>query len=147
MLDTLVPALDQVGDALLRLTAMQDVPAGKLRLNASKPAAQLVLAKVLAPFVAAYPRVSVELVSDDALADIVDGGLGAGVRFGESLAADMIAVAIGSPQAFVTVAAPDYLAARGVPQTPRDLLGHACRRHVPPALQALIEFVRSRRAC
>lgn len=126
LLATLAPTLQQVADALTQLTSLQDVPAGKLRLNVARPAARAVFAKVLGPFVARYPRIQLDLVTDDGLTDIVSGGFDVGVRFGESLAGDMIAVPVGPPQSFVTVAAPTYLAAKGIAQVPRDLLDHAC---------------------
>jgi DNA-binding transcriptional LysR family regulator len=115
-----------VADALLDLTSLQAVPAGTLRLNVPRPAARLVLAPMLAHFVAAHPRVHVEVVTNDGLADIVGDGFDAGIRFHESLDADMVAVPIGPPVRFVTVAAPAYLAARGMPRTPRALPDHAC---------------------
>ncbi|MDF9616404.1 LysR family transcriptional regulator [Pseudomonas entomophila] len=126
LLATLQPALADVVAALQKLTARQQVPTGNLRLNVSRAAARLVIGPLLAPFMAAYPRINVELVADDGLADIVAEGFDAGVRFGESLAGDMIAVPIGPPQVFVTVAAPGYLEAHGVPRSPRDLLEHRC---------------------
>jgi DNA-binding transcriptional LysR family regulator len=67
-----------------------------------------------------------DLITDDGLTDIVNDGFDAGVRFGESLAGDMIAVPIGTPQSFVTVASDTYLAAKGIAQAPRNLLEHAC---------------------
>jgi DNA-binding transcriptional LysR family regulator len=126
LLARLDPALRQVADALLDLTALQTVPAGTLRLNVPRPAARLVLAPMLAQFVAAHPRIQVEVVTNDGLADIVGDGFDAGIRFHESLDADMVAVPIGPPLRFVAVAAPAYVAARGVPHTPRDLPDHAC---------------------
>ncbi|EJM71561.1 transcriptional regulator [Pseudomonas sp. GM50] len=126
LLATLVPTLNQVNEALAQLTSMQEVPAGKLRLNVARPAARVVFAKVLAPFVARYPRIQLDLITDDGLTDIVSGGFDAGVRFGESLAGDMIAVPVGAPQSFVTVASDAYLAANGIAHAPRDLLEHAC---------------------
>ncbi|MBT2339937.1 MULTISPECIES: LysR family transcriptional regulator [Pseudomonas] len=126
LLATLTPTLHQVADALAQLTSMQPVPTGKLRLNVARPAARIVFAEVLAPFVARYPRIQLDLVTDDGLTDIVDGGFDAGVRFGESLAGDMIAVPVGAPQSFVTVAAQAYLADQGIPHAPRDLLDHRC---------------------
>lgn len=126
LLATLVPTLHQVADVLARLTSMQEVPAGKLRLNMARPAARIVFAQVLAPFVARYPRIQLDLITDDELTDIVNGGFDAGVRFGESLAGDMIAVPVGAPQSFVTVASDAYLTAKGIAHAPRDLLEHAC---------------------
>ena len=126
LLARLDPALRQVADALLDLTSLQAVPAGTLRLNVPRPAARLVLGPMLARFVAAHPRIQVEVVTNDGLADIVGDGFDAGIRFHESLDADMVAVPIGPPLRFVAVAAPAYLAERGVPRTPRDLPDHAC---------------------
>ncbi|PQP01610.1 MULTISPECIES: LysR family transcriptional regulator [Pseudomonas] len=126
LLATLVPSLHQVADALAQLTSMQEVPTGKLRLNVARPAARIVFAKMLAPFVARYPRIQLDLITDDGLTDIVNGGFDAGVRFGESLAGDMIAVPVGAPQSFVTVAADAYLDTNGIAQVPRDLLDHEC---------------------
>ncbi|MBB5390321.1 MULTISPECIES: LysR family transcriptional regulator [unclassified Herbaspirillum] len=126
LLARLDPALREVAEALADATALQAEPAGTVRLNVPRPAARLLLASALAGFAAAYPRVQLEIVTDDGLADIVGDGFDAGIRFGESLAGDMVAVPIGPPQRFVCVAAPDYLAARGVPQAPRELHGHAC---------------------
>ncbi|MFF7710281.1 LysR substrate-binding domain-containing protein [Pseudomonas sp. NPDC007930] len=126
LLSTLQPALAAVASALQALQCQQQVPTGTLRLNVSRPAARLVVGPMLGPFMAAYPRIKVELLTDDGLTDIVAKGFDAGVRFGESLASDMIALPIGAPQAFVCVAAPGYLRARGTPQAPRELLEHAC---------------------
>ena len=126
LLARLDPALRQVADALLDLTSLQAVPAGTLRLNVPRPAARLVLGPMLARFVAAHPRIQVEVVTNDGLADIVGDGFDAGIRFHESLDADMVAVPIGPSLRFVAVAAPSYLAQHGVPRTPRDLPDHAC---------------------
>ena len=141
LLERLTPAMREIDDALLDLSTLQDVPAGKLRLNVPRPAARLLLAPMLAGFVARYPRVQVELVTDDGMIDIVRDGFDAGIRFGEHVAADMIAVPVGAPQPFVVVASPAYLAAHGAPATPRDLLRHACIvRRFPSGRQYAWEF-------
>ena len=143
LLARLAPAMREIDDALLDLSTMQDVPAGKLRLNVPRPAARLLLAPMLASFVARYPRVQVEVVTDDGMIDIVRDGFDAGIRFGEQVAADMIAVPVGAPQPFVVVASPAYLAAHGAPATPRDLLAHACiGRRFPSGRQYAWEFGR-----
>ena len=135
------PALREIDDALLDLSALQNVPAGKLRLNVPRPAARLLLAPMLAGFVARYPRVQVDVVTDDGMIDIVRDGFDAGIRFGEQVAADMIAVPVGAPQPFVVVGSPAYLAAHGAPATPRDLLEHACMvRRFPSGCQYAWEF-------
>ncbi|MED5596325.1 LysR family transcriptional regulator [Janthinobacterium sp. P210006] len=141
LLARLAPAMREITDALLDLSTLQDVPAGKLRLNVPRPAARLLLAPMLAQFVARYPRVQVELVTDDGMIDIVRDGFDAGIRFGEHVAADMIAVPVGAPQPFVVVASPAYLATHGAPSTPRALLGHACiGRRFPSGRQYAWEF-------
>ncbi len=141
LLARLAPAMREIDDALLDLSALQDVPAGKLRLNVPRPAARLLLAPMLASFVTRYPRVQVEVVTDDGMIDIVRDGFDAGIRFGEQVAADMIAVPVGAPQPFVVVASPAYLQAHGAPGTPRDLLGHACiGRRFPSGRQYAWEF-------
>ena len=141
LLARLEPAMREITDALLDLSTLQQEPAGKLRLNVPRPAARLLLAPMLARFVARYPRVQVELVTDDGMIDIVRDGFDAGIRFGEHVAADMIAVPVGVPQPFVVVASPAYLAARGVPASPRALLEHACiGRRFPSGRQYAWEF-------
>ncbi len=141
LLARLAPALRDIDDALLELSSLQEVPTGKLRLNVPRPAARLLLGPMLARFAARYPRVQVELVTDDGLIDIVRDGFDAGIRFGETVAADMIAVPVGAPQPFVVVAAPAYLAAHGTPQAPRELLAHACiGRRFPSGRQYAWEF-------
>ncbi|SDO23706.1 DNA-binding transcriptional regulator, LysR family [Janthinobacterium sp. OK676] len=141
LLARLAPAMREIDDALLDLSALQDVPAGKLRLNVPRPAARLLLAPMLASFVARYPRVQVEVVTDDGMIDIVRDGFDAGIRFGEQVAADMIAVPVGLPQPFVVVGSPAYLAAHGAPSTPRALLNHACiGRRFPSGRQYAWEF-------
>jgi len=141
LLARLEPAMREITDALLDLSTLQQEPAGKLRLNVPRPAARLLLAPMLARFVARYPRVQVELVTDDGMIDIVRDGFDAGIRFGEHVAADMIAVPVGAPQPFVVVGSPAYLAARGVPATPRALLEHACiGRRFPSGRQYAWEF-------
>lgn len=135
------PAMREIDDALLDLSALQNVPAGKLRLNVPRPAARLLLAPMLAVFVARYPRVQVDVVTDDGMIDIVRDGFDAGIRFGEQVAADMIAVPVGAPLPFVVVASPAYLAAHGAPATPRELLAHACMgRRFPSGRQYAWEF-------
>lgn len=144
LLARLEPAMREITDALLDLSTLQQEPAGKLRLNVPRPAARLLLAPMLARFVARYPRVQVELVTDDGMIDIVRDGFDAGIRFGEHVAADMIAVPVGAPQPFVVVASPAYVAARGVPATPRALLEHACiGRRFPSGRQYAWEFGRA----
>ena len=128
LLDRLSPALDHIEQALDELNAFRDTPRGQLRLNVPRIAMPIVMMPLLPGFMARYPEVAVEVVADDALADIVADGFDAGLRFGEQLDADMVATPIGPSVGFVVAAAPGYLADRAWPQTPADLLNHRCVR-------------------
>lgn len=122
------PALVDVQDALDRVRGMSDVPSGRLRINAPPPAVDLVLAPMVAPFIAACPQVDLEIIGDSSFVDIVGQGFDAGVRYGEHLAQDMIAVSLGGPQRYAVVASPDYVVRHGKPKHPKDLLDHRCIR-------------------
>jgi DNA-binding transcriptional LysR family regulator len=86
------------------------------------------LAPMVAPFLKAYPQIDLEIVSDSGFVDIVAAGFDAGVRYGEHLAQDMIAVPLGLPQRYAVVASPQYIAQHGRPKHPKDLLDHAAIR-------------------
>lgn len=126
LLNRLAPALLDIQGALDEVNAFRDSPLGTLRINAPRAAAELVLAPLVMHFLATHPGMKVDLVTDDSLVDIVATGFDAGVRFGESLQQDMVAIALGGPQRFIVVASPEYVAAHGVPQGPRDLQQHRC---------------------
>jgi len=122
------PAISDVSDALDQVRGLRDVPSGRLRINAPPPAIDLVLAPMAAPFLRAYPQVDLEIVGESAFVDIVDAGYDAGVRYGEHLAQDMIAVSLGPPQRYAVVASREYVERHGRPKQPKDLLDHACIR-------------------
>src|SRR5882724_3383897 len=122
------PAISDVSDALDQVRGLRDVPSGRLRINAPPPAIDLVLAPMVAPFLRQYPKVDLEIVAESSLIDIVDAGFDAGVRYGEHLAQDMIAVSLGPAQRYAVVASPQYVAQHGRPKQPRDLLDYACIR-------------------
>lgn len=126
LLATLAPALAHVRDALAAVREQAATPAGTLRLTLPHMAARSALAPVLARLQAEHPRIAVELVCSDALVDIVQDGFDAGVRFGEQLQADMVALPVDAPLAFTVVGTPAYLAARGTPAVPADLAQHRC---------------------
>jgi DNA-binding transcriptional LysR family regulator len=129
LLARLGSALTEVEAALDAVNASPDRPAGTLRLNVPISAARLVLPHIVPPFLAAYPAVTLEVVADDSFVDVLAAGCDAGVRYGERLEQDMIAVPIGPRvQRFAAAAAPAYLDRRGRPTHPRELLGHACLR-------------------
>ena len=128
LLERLGPALRDIDDALDDVNTFRDTPIGTLRLNVPRSAAHLLLAPLMARYLAAHPQMRLEITTDDGLVDIVAGGYDAGVRFGESLQGDMVAVPLGPPQRLVVVAAPAYLTRHGAPATPRELRAHACIR-------------------
>ena len=129
LLQRLEPALREVDAALDVVNGFRDRPAGTLRLNVSVGAARLVLPAVVPRFLAAFPDIRLEVVTEDRFVDIVAEGCDAGIRYDERLEKDMIAVPIGPRhQRFATAASPAYLARCGRPGHPRDLLAHACLR-------------------
>lgn len=128
--DRIEPAFRDIEGALDALAEFRGAPMGSLRLNAADTAARLVLMPLVAGFLEAHRAVNLEIVAQGAMVDVVAEGFDAGVRFGETIAADMIAVPIGPRrQRYVAAAAPAYLKAHGRPRHPKDLLGHACIRH------------------
>ncbi|MBP1204218.1 DNA-binding transcriptional LysR family regulator [Duganella sp. 1411] len=129
LLARLQPALSQVAGALDVLNELRDSPRGTLRLNVPVSAARFFLQPLVDQFMAAYPDIVLDIVIDNNFVDVVASGCDAGIRYGERLEQDMIALPIGPrTQRFAVAAAPSYLARRGVPAHPRDLLQHACLR-------------------
>jgi DNA-binding transcriptional LysR family regulator len=129
LLTRLRPALDEVAGALDVLNDLRDSPRGTLRLNVPVSAARLFLPDMVNRFMAAYPDIVVELVVDNNYVDLAASGCDAGIRYGEKMEQDMIAVPIGPrTERFALAASPAYLARRGMPAHPRDLLQHACLR-------------------
>jgi DNA-binding transcriptional LysR family regulator len=122
------PAMSDVSSALDQVRGLRDVPSGRLRINAPPPAIDLVLAPMVAPFLQACPQIELEIVSESSFVDIVAAGFDAGVRYGEHLARDMIAVSLSPPQRYAIVASPHYIAQHGRPKHPKDLLHHVAIR-------------------
>lgn len=121
--------LDQIDAAFQDLDAVRDTPAGLLRITLPRLVAERLVMPRLPEFHARYPQVQVELFVDRYMVDLVAEGFDAGVRLGESLARDMVALPIGPMHRQVVVGTPDYFARHGVPQTPADLVHHACIVH------------------
>ncbi|WP_291782786.1 LysR family transcriptional regulator [Luteibacter sp.] len=127
--ERLAPALGEVEAALDIVNLYRDRPAGTLRLNVPANVSRTVFAPILVPFLTTYPDIRVEVVVEDGFVDLIAAGCDAGIRYDERLAQDMIALPIGPrTQRLLTAASPSYLAARGTPEHPRDLLAHACMR-------------------
>ncbi|MGK9165022.1 LysR family transcriptional regulator [Inquilinus limosus] len=126
LLAELLPALADLDTALANVRALRDTPAGLLRINASRIAAIHHLAPLIGPFHEAYPDIALDIVVDDRLVDIVAERFDAGLRLGEMVERDMVAVKLGGEIELMAVAAPSYLDRHGVPETPRDLRHHRC---------------------
>jgi len=126
LIQTLRPALEEIDAKLAALTELRERPAGTVRITTSVHAARTVLWPVIDQVVRDNPDVEIELNVDQAFVDIVAGRFDAGVRLGESLEKDMIAMRIGPPLRMAAVAAPSYLAERGIPRTPQELAQHSC---------------------
>ncbi|TJZ88965.1 LysR family transcriptional regulator [Paracoccus gahaiensis] len=117
-LTEILGALDSLG--------AEDCPRGLLRIAVTSIAEPFLSGPLIARFAEAHPRITLDIRVTDAEFDIVAAGFDAGVRLGEVIEQDMIAVPVGGPQREAVVASPSYLAARGVPAHPRDLVHHRC---------------------
>ncbi|TDR94731.1 LysR family transcriptional regulator [Enterovirga rhinocerotis] len=127
LIERLRPALAEVEAALEVVDTFRDRPAGTLRLNVPVVAARLILPAIVPDFLARYPDITLEVAAEDDFIDLVAAGFDAGIRYDERLERDMIAVPIGPRvQRSATAAAPAYLARKGRPEHPEDLLSHSC---------------------
>jgi DNA-binding transcriptional LysR family regulator len=120
------PAMEELSSAVQELGAQAGRPAGHVRISAPAEAAHRIILPMLPRFVEAYPDIVVEVLVEAAFTDIVARRLDAGVRLGESLAKDVVAVPISGPQRLVVIASPVYAKAHGTPKSPRDLRDHRC---------------------
>jgi DNA-binding transcriptional LysR family regulator len=137
----LVPAMADLQTAVEDVTSLRNTPAGTLRVCFTRLAATLFLEPILGDFHAAYPDIKLDIALDDSLADIVAGGFDLGVRMGERLEKDMVAVKLGNALTQLVVASPDYVKKHGAPATPADLHRHACINWRPPGSARLYEWV------
>lgn len=126
LLATIGPRLDEIEAELAALSELRDKPAGRIRLTATESAAIRLLTPALSRILPEYPDIQVEIVIGYGLTDIVAERFDAGVRIGEMVARDMIAVPIGPELTMVAVASPAYFARRPIPRTPQDLTEHNC---------------------
>lgn len=132
-LERIQPAMEQLAQAMDTVNDFRATPRGTLRINASATAMQRLMDPLVLPFLARYPDMRLEIVSDDRLVDIAAGGFDAGIRLAESVPDDMISVPCGPPMRFVVVASPAYLATHKRPRHPSDLLRHTCVRSRMPS--------------
>ncbi len=119
-------AVDQALESLKTVSARPGEITGRVRLTVPTVAVSLVLARLLPRFVERHPRVRVEVQSENRFVNIVADGYDAGIRLSEAIERDMVQVRLTEPGRFVVAAAPSYLARRGTPQVPQDLLQHDC---------------------
>ena len=130
LLDRLSPMLSDLAGMLDEVGSSDAAPAGRLRINAPTIVARLFMPEIVVPFLKAYPGVIMEISAHDTFIDVFAAGFDAGIRYDESLDLDMIAIPIGPRnQRFCAAASPDYLARRGVPHHPSELMAHDCIRH------------------
>jgi DNA-binding transcriptional LysR family regulator len=127
------PAFRDIDDAIEDLNAFRGAPSGTLRINAAPSSARVMLLPIVTRFLKAYPDIRVEITVDTALVDVVSAGFDAGIRFGEIIAGDMIAVPIGPRQRSAVIASPDYFSRYAIPREPRDLLHLPCIRYRFPS--------------
>jgi DNA-binding transcriptional LysR family regulator len=126
LIATVGPHLEEIETGLAALSELRDKPAGIIRITAVDHAAETILWPALANFLAEYPDVQVDLVVDNMLRDIVAERFDAGIRMGERVARDMIAVRIGPEIRMAAVATPAYFKKHGKPKVPQDLATHSC---------------------
>jgi DNA-binding transcriptional LysR family regulator len=126
LMETVGPKLEEVDAELAALTALRDKPAGVVRISTGEHAAEMVLWPAIEKLLPRYPDITVEIIIDNGLTDIVAERLDAGVRLGEQVAKDMIAVRVAPDMRMAVVGAPSYFKGRRKPRTPQDMTGHNC---------------------
>ncbi len=148
MMQRLAPALAGLQEAVIDAQTI-DNPAGRLRLNVSRVAAIYYLSPLLGGFIQRYPNIELDIVTDDCLIDIVSAGFDAGIRLGEKLHQDMIAVRLSGDLEMKVVASPHYLAQAPRPRKPQDLLQHPCLTYRRPSDGSVYrwEFQRDNESC
>jgi DNA-binding transcriptional LysR family regulator len=126
LLARLNPAIGEISSAVEQLGELSGRPSGHIRISAPGEAARRVIAPALPTFVEAYPDIVVEVLIEQAFTNIVERRLDAGIRLGESLEKDVVAVPVSGPLRMAAIASPAYLKRHGVPKTPHDLRSHRC---------------------
>ncbi|NPE57268.1 LysR family transcriptional regulator [Dickeya dadantii] len=144
LLGNISPSLNELEFALEDLGEMRDKPAGNIRLTAGEHAVNFVLWPVLKPFLSQHPDIHLEITVDNTLTDIVNERFDAGVRLGEQVAKDMIAVRIGPDMRMAVVGSPAYFANHTAPDTPQSLQQHRCINMRLPTLGGLFAWEFSR---
>ncbi|MDN2484168.1 LysR family transcriptional regulator [Kosakonia sacchari] len=137
LINSIGPRFKEIEEELIALTDMRDRVAGNIRITLGEHALHSTVWPAIKPFLDAYPDVKVELTIDNTLTDIVSERYDAGIRLGEQVARDMVAVRIGPDWRMVVVGAPGYFSRHGKPQTPHDLQQHNCINMRLPTLGGL----------
>ena len=122
------PALQDIRDAMNAVRSQQETPSGTLRINTFPTGAREILSSLILKYLRLYPHVHIDLVTEGRLVDVVAEGFDFGVRAGDLVPSDMIAVTLGPPRRNVVVSSPAYFRKHGRPLVPADLLRHACLR-------------------
>ncbi|MCL6746743.1 LysR family transcriptional regulator [Kosakonia sp. R1.Fl] len=137
LINSIGPRFKEIEEELIALTDMRDRVAGNIRITLGEHALHSTVWPAIKPFLDAYPDVKVELTIDNTLTDIVSERYDAGIRLGEQVARDMVAVRIGPDWRMVVVGSPGYFSRHGKPQTPHDLQQHNCINMRLPTLGGL----------
>ena len=128
LLGSLSPVLAGLDEALADVRMLNERPNGTVRINASARGNEILLRRIIPEFHALYPDVHLELVTDQRWVNVIAEGFDIGVRLGEAVPQDMIAVPFGGDERFIAIASPAYVAQHGAPRTPDDLARHRCIR-------------------
>jgi DNA-binding transcriptional LysR family regulator len=126
LLDEIAPSISTIDSALAAVGEAGRDLRGTLRINGPWPAIEFRLTPLVLKFLAEHPQMRIEVISDEAFSDVIGAGFDAGIRYGESLDQDMIAVSLGAPQRLLVVGSSDYFRRHGRPMTPDDLKDHSC---------------------
>lgn len=137
LLASVGPHFDEIEAGLAALSELRDKPAGTIRITTGDHAAETILWPALARFLPDYPEITVEVNVETRFTDIVEERFDAGVRLGEAIAKDMVAVRIGPPMRMAVVGAPNYFEGRKRPRAPQDLSEHRCINFRFPSLGGL----------
>lgn len=138
------PAMEEMQAAIEDTRSLQDKPAGTVRLHTPRQACTMFIEPMLGAFREAYPDIVLDLTVDDAVTNIVEAGFDVGIRLGELLEQDMVAIKLGGDIRQIAVASPAYIAAHGEPKTPADLLSHRCINWRQPGSKGLYNWEFSR---
>ncbi|MNV10917.1 HTH-type transcriptional regulator DmlR [compost metagenome] len=140
LLDAISPKVEDIQTELESLVELRKRPAGAVRISATDYTANQHLWPKLRPLVHTHPDIQIEIANDYGLTNIVERRFDIGVRLGEQIAKDMIAVRVGPDETFAIVGAPSYLRAHSAPKTPRDLAGHNCINLRVPTMDSLLTW-------